>query len=133
MLTPYGKTTKTELAGGLYHVTSRGERREAIYIDEEDREKWLEILELFLWVSWIILVSWIINYFFVCVLDYCNGVRPDPMFFIAVSLRLLMFCIFVLMLSVLVSLSYLLKRGEVQHPLNWFVICFSRPFLFYFC
>ena len=35
---------RLELAGGLYHVTSRGDRREAIYIDDEDREKWLEIL-----------------------------------------------------------------------------------------
>jgi len=44
---------RLELADGLYHVTSRGDRRETIYIDEEDREKWLEIFELFLWVSWI--------------------------------------------------------------------------------
>jgi len=34
---------RLELAGGLYHITSRGDRREAIY-DDEDREKWLEIL-----------------------------------------------------------------------------------------
>ena len=33
---------RLELAGGLYHVTS--DRREAIYTDDEDREKWLEIL-----------------------------------------------------------------------------------------
>ncbi len=31
-----------KLAGGLYHVTSRGASREAIYEDDEDREKWLE-------------------------------------------------------------------------------------------
>lgn len=35
---------RLELAGGLYHVTSRGDRREAIYDDDADREKWLEIL-----------------------------------------------------------------------------------------
>jgi len=35
---------RLELAGGLYHVTSRGDRREAIYDDDVDREKWLEIL-----------------------------------------------------------------------------------------
>jgi putative transposase len=35
---------RLELAGGLYHVTSRGDRREAIYEDDKDREKWLEIL-----------------------------------------------------------------------------------------
>ena len=35
---------RLELAGGLYHVTSRRDRGEAIYTDDEDREKWLEIL-----------------------------------------------------------------------------------------
>ncbi len=36
---------RLELAGGLYHVTSRGDRRENIYDnDDDDREKWLEIL-----------------------------------------------------------------------------------------
>ncbi|MEN8171239.1 MAG: transposase [Pseudomonadota bacterium] len=35
---------RLELAGGLYHVTSRGDRREDIYDDDQDREKWLEIL-----------------------------------------------------------------------------------------
>ncbi len=39
-----GKTFKLELAGGLYHVTSRGDRRENIYDNDDDREKWLEIL-----------------------------------------------------------------------------------------
>ena len=32
---------RLELAGGLYHVTSRGDRRENIYDNDEDREKWL--------------------------------------------------------------------------------------------
>ncbi|MFW2372655.1 MAG: transposase [Gammaproteobacteria bacterium] len=35
---------RLELAGGLYHITSRGDRREDIYDDDEDREQWLEIL-----------------------------------------------------------------------------------------
>ena len=35
---------RLELAGGLYHVTSRGDRREDIYEDDEDREQWLELL-----------------------------------------------------------------------------------------
>jgi putative transposase len=35
---------RLELAGGLYHVTSRGDGREDIYSDDQDREKWLEIL-----------------------------------------------------------------------------------------
>lgn len=33
-----------ELAGGLYHITSRGDRREDIYLDDADRTKWLEFL-----------------------------------------------------------------------------------------
>jgi len=35
---------RIELEGGLYHVTSRGDRREAIYEDDEDRRKFLNIL-----------------------------------------------------------------------------------------
>jgi putative transposase len=35
---------RLELAGGLYHVTSRGDRREDIYLDDDDRELWLAIL-----------------------------------------------------------------------------------------
>ena len=34
---------RIELAGGLYHVTSRGDRREYIYLTDEDRLKWLVI------------------------------------------------------------------------------------------
>ena len=33
---------RIELAGGLYHVTSRGDRREDIYFNEADRRAWLE-------------------------------------------------------------------------------------------
>ena len=35
---------RIELPGGLYHVTSRGNQKEAIFFTEEDRETWLEIL-----------------------------------------------------------------------------------------
>ena len=35
---------RLELSGGLYHVTSRGDRREDIFLDDTDRETWLEIL-----------------------------------------------------------------------------------------
>lgn len=35
---------RIELAGGLYHITSRGDRREDIYFDDTDRLAWLEIL-----------------------------------------------------------------------------------------
>jgi REP element-mobilizing transposase RayT len=35
---------RIELAGGLYHVTSRGDRRENIYDDDKDREEWVTTL-----------------------------------------------------------------------------------------
>jgi putative transposase len=35
---------RIERAGGLYHVTSRGDRREAIYRDDQDRTDWLAVL-----------------------------------------------------------------------------------------
>jgi hypothetical protein len=35
---------RIELAGGLYHVTSRGDRREAIFGDDQDRTDWLAVL-----------------------------------------------------------------------------------------
>jgi REP element-mobilizing transposase RayT/transposase-like protein len=35
---------RIELAGGLYHVTSRGVDRGAIYFDDADRERWLDVL-----------------------------------------------------------------------------------------
>jgi REP element-mobilizing transposase RayT len=45
---------RLELAGGFYHVTSRGDRRENIYSDDNDRQIWLRIFaetcERFNWV-----------------------------------------------------------------------------------
>jgi REP element-mobilizing transposase RayT len=35
---------RIELSGGVYHVTSRGDGREAIYWSDEDRESWLKLL-----------------------------------------------------------------------------------------
>ena len=35
---------RIEFAGALYHVTSRGDGREDIYLDDEDRENYLEVL-----------------------------------------------------------------------------------------
>ncbi len=35
---------RLELNGGIYHVTSRGDRREDIYEYKDDREKWLVTL-----------------------------------------------------------------------------------------
>jgi len=45
---------RIEFAGALYHITSRGDRREAIYEDDEDRETFLcvlaETVERFNWI-----------------------------------------------------------------------------------
>ena len=35
---------RLELAGALYHVTSRGDGREDIYLTDDDRVAWLETL-----------------------------------------------------------------------------------------
>ena len=35
---------RIEFAGALYHLTSRGDRREPIYEDDEDREIFLDVL-----------------------------------------------------------------------------------------
>ncbi len=35
---------RIEFAGALYHVTSRGNRREAIYEQDSDRENFLTIM-----------------------------------------------------------------------------------------
>jgi putative transposase len=35
---------RIEFSGALYHVTSRGDRREDIYLDDEDRLNWLAVL-----------------------------------------------------------------------------------------
>ena len=44
---------RIEFSGALYHVTSRGDGREDIYLDEEDRELYLtvlgEVCDLFNW------------------------------------------------------------------------------------
>lgn len=44
---------RIELAGGVYHVTSRGDRREMIYGDDADRRAWVdlfgEVCEQFNW------------------------------------------------------------------------------------
>ena len=35
---------RLEIPGGLYHVTSRGDRRENIYLNDTDRQRWLDLL-----------------------------------------------------------------------------------------
>jgi putative transposase len=38
------RPVRREFGGALYHVTPRGDRREAIYEDEVDREYFLDVL-----------------------------------------------------------------------------------------
>ena len=38
------RALRIELPGGLYHVTARGDRREAIYLCDADRQRWLDLL-----------------------------------------------------------------------------------------
>ena len=35
---------RLEFAGAVYHVTSRGDRREDIFLDDDDRQAWLSVL-----------------------------------------------------------------------------------------
>jgi putative transposase len=37
---------RLEFAGAVYHVTSRGDRREDIFLDDEDRQIWMNVLSL---------------------------------------------------------------------------------------
>ena len=45
---------RIQLAGGVYHVTSRGDGRDDIYLSDDDRDAWLEVFrqacERFHWV-----------------------------------------------------------------------------------
>ena len=41
---PLSRPLRIELAGGLYHVASRGDGREAIFLSEEDRSLFLAVL-----------------------------------------------------------------------------------------
>jgi len=46
---------RIELSGGLYHVTSRGDRRGDIHVEDSNREYWLALLGLvcnrFNWIA----------------------------------------------------------------------------------
>jgi len=39
------RKARLEYEGAIYHVMSRGDRREAIFLDDKDRERFLETLE----------------------------------------------------------------------------------------
>lgn len=38
------RALRIEFPGVVYHVTSRGDRREAIYVDDEDQQRFLALL-----------------------------------------------------------------------------------------
>lgn len=40
---PTSRPLRIEVPGGLYHLTSRGDRREANDLDDVDRHKWLDL------------------------------------------------------------------------------------------
>lgn len=40
------RPVRLEFAGAVYHVTSRGDRREDIYLDDDDRNDWLVVIAL---------------------------------------------------------------------------------------
>ena len=44
ILGPVARPLRIEFSGALYHVTARGDRREPIYEDDEDREGFLHVL-----------------------------------------------------------------------------------------
>ena len=51
---PMARPLRIQLAGGVYHVTSRGDGRDDIYLSDDDRDAWLEVFgqacERFHWV-----------------------------------------------------------------------------------
>jgi putative transposase len=48
------RPVRIEFEGALYHITSRGDRREAIYEDDADRNQFLEILgEVIATFNWV--------------------------------------------------------------------------------
>lgn len=46
MLFKMARPLRLEIAGAVYHVTSRGDRREDIFLDDEDRQEWIRVLSL---------------------------------------------------------------------------------------
>jgi len=44
ILGPVARPLRVEFSGALYRVTARGDRREPIYEDDEDREAFLHVL-----------------------------------------------------------------------------------------
>lgn len=60
-----------EFPGSRYHVTLRGDRREAIYLNDADRQKWIDLFGQ-VWQRF----SWVCRAY--CLMR-CNT-RPDPKF-----------------------------------------------------
>lgn len=44
MLPSMARPLRLQLAGALYHITARGDGREAIYLDDADRRDWIALL-----------------------------------------------------------------------------------------
>jgi hypothetical protein len=44
MLVPVARKLRLQYAGAIYHVMNRGDRREAIFLDDKDRHTFLETL-----------------------------------------------------------------------------------------
>ncbi len=53
---------RIEFAGALYHITSQGDRREAIFEDDEDRKTFLDVLaevvERYNWICHGFVLGW---------------------------------------------------------------------------
>src|SRR6266404_5029199 len=62
------------MVGGVYHVTSRGDGREAIFLDEDDRQQFLTVLRHTLaWFGWRCLVYCLMTNHYHLVLE-----TPEP-------------------------------------------------------
>ena len=75
---------RLELAGSLYHVTSRGDGREDIYLSDEDRVAWLDTLgQVCVRFNWVCHNNWgqsklkLFIYFFLPPTNRRRGVRMN--------------------------------------------------------
>ena len=65
---------RLEFAGALYHVTSRGDRREEIVEDDFDREVWLEVLaEVCSQFNWLCHAYCLMDNHYHCVIETAEG------------------------------------------------------------
>ena len=65
---------RLELPGALYHVTSRGDRREDIYLNDADRLRWLDLLgEVCLRYNWLCHAYCLMDNHFHIVIETVDG------------------------------------------------------------